>query len=94
MITESSRQTDAEAMSKTQTTLVVDEQLLREAERVAHARQKTLDQLVEEALRREVQAPTPPDHLPVKLPTHGRGGLLPGVDLEDKELMDRLLSEP
>jgi hypothetical protein len=30
----------------------------------------------------------------VKLPTHGRGGLLPVVDLEDKELMDRLQSKP
>jgi hypothetical protein len=94
MIAESSRQMDGEAMSKTQTTLMVDERLLREAERMARARQKTLDQLVEEALRREVQAPSAPERRPVKLPTHGRGGLLPGVDLEDKELMDRLLSEP
>jgi hypothetical protein len=81
-------------MSKTETTLVVDEQLLREAERVARARQKTLDQLVEEVLRREVQPTSASDRRPVKLPTHGRHGLLPGVDLEDKELMDRLLSEP
>lgn len=81
-------------MSKTQTTLMVDERLLREAECAASARQKTLDQLVEEALRRELQAPSVPSRGPVRLPTHGRGGLRPGVDLEDRELMDRLLSEP
>lgn len=94
MIAEITRQTDGEAMNKTQTTLVVDERLLREAECVARDRRTTLDQLIEEALRRELQAAPVREHRPVKLPTHGSGGLLPGVDLEDKELMDRLLNEP
>lgn len=81
-------------MSKTQKTLAVDEDLLQAAERVAHARRKTLDQLVEEALRREVGTAPPTDRPSVKLPTYGRGGLLPGVDLEEKGLTDRLLCEP
>jgi hypothetical protein len=81
-------------MGKTHTTLVVDEHLLHEAERMARERRTTVDQVVEEALRREVQAPARQQRHPMALPTHGQGGLLPGVDLEDREMMDRLLSQP
>ena len=80
-------------MSKRQATVSLDENLLRTAECTARDRHTTLDELIEQALRREMR---PTEHhraRPVKLPTHGRGGLLPGVNLEDKELMDRLLNE-
>lgn len=81
-------------MSKRETTLVLDEQLLRDAERIAHARQTTLNEVLEAAIRREVRSGgSPPRGGEVRLPTHGSGGLLPGVDLEDKELMDRLLTQ-
>jgi hypothetical protein len=81
-------------MGKTQANVRVDEHLWYEVERVARIRGKTADQLIEDALRREVLLPTTDGTAVVQLPTHGRGGLLPGVDLEDKELMDRLLDEP
>ena len=85
-------------MAKAQTTVRFDGGLLREAERLARERHKTLDELIEEALRRELQPLTdsepPPPPQGTRLPTHGHGGLRPGVELDDKELMDRLLSEP
>lgn len=88
----------SEATRKTHAALLVDERLLRQAERVAQARRTTLDQLVGAALRREVQAPGGAGHRrppgTIRLPTHGHGGLLAGVELADKELLDRLLGEP
>ena len=81
-------------MSKTQTTVVVEEDLLREAEHFARSHQATLDQVVENALRRELAAARPNQNRAARLPTHGYGGLRNEVDLEDKEAIDRLLADP
>ena len=81
-------------MSKKQATLQVEERLLREAERVAFDRKLTLDQLFEQALGHVVQTPQARERHFGKLPTHGHGGVLPGVDLDDKVLIDRLVDWP
>ena len=61
------------------TTLAVDDHLLAAAKRRARERGQTLGQVVEDALRRELSAPTAatPGAVPV---FRGGGGLRPGVD--------------
>lgn len=75
------------------TTVTLDDALLAEAKSVASETNRTLGEVVEEALReglaRRRQA-TPART--VLLPTFDGGGLMPGVDLDDSaallELMD------
>jgi hypothetical protein len=50
-------------------------------------RQATQEEISSNVAGRAVRDPAA--HPLLRLPTHGRGGLLPGVDLEDKDLMDR-----
>lgn len=75
------------------TTIRLDDALLREAKAYAAATDRTLTRLIEEALRealarRKQRAGRPR----VELPTSGRGGLQPGVDLDNSaalwDLMD------
>jgi hypothetical protein len=70
------------------TTIRLDDQLLTEAKRYASQSGRTLTGLIEDALReilarRQAKPPTPN----VKLPTGGRGGVLPGVDLDNSEAL-------
>lgn len=75
------------------TTIKLDEELLREAKRVAAETGKTLTAVIEDALRdalaRRRQAG---QRKRVRLPTFGEGGPFPGVDLDDTssllDLMD------
>lgn len=70
------------------TTIRLDDDLLREAKMHAAATERTLTQLIEDALRevlaRRGAATTRP---PVELPTSGEGGLQPGVDLSDSKAL-------
>ncbi|HEY7894710.1 MAG TPA: CopG family transcriptional regulator [Gemmatimonadaceae bacterium] len=75
------------------TTLRLDEALLRDAKRFAIETRRTLTAVIEDALRealarRSRRAPTSPP----PLPTYGRGGPRPGVDLDDtsavRDVMD------
>ncbi|MEX2646810.1 MAG: CopG family transcriptional regulator [Gaiellaceae bacterium] len=74
------------------TTIRLDEDLLRAAKRLAVETDRTLTAVIEDALRRALGArqatPSGPE-----LPTHGSGGTLPGVDLDDSaallDVMDR-----
>jgi hypothetical protein len=75
------------------TTLNLDDHLLSEAKLLARRSGTTLTALVEDALRERLArrvAASPA--VPVRLPTVGGNGLLPGVDLDDsaglRELMD------
>jgi len=66
------------------TTLRLDDTLMREAKRYAIDSGRTLTAVIEDALRaalsrRKRALPT----TRVRLATYGRGGLLPGVDLDD-----------
>jgi hypothetical protein len=73
------------------TTLNIDDALMRKVKRLASRQGKTMTQVVQEALRKEVTG---------ERPSHGRfrlewvtvsGRLLPGVDLSDREsLLDAM----
>lgn len=70
------------------TTLRLNDVLLRDAKRFAVETGRTLTAVIEDALRealarrsrRAPPAPTP-------LPTYGRGGLRPGIDLDDSSAL-------
>jgi len=74
------------------TTIRINDELLRKAKKRAVETDRTLTQVVEDALRREVEAGgSPPNQEAVDLPTAGEGGLQPGVDLDDtSSLLDRM----
>lgn len=76
------------------TTVRLDDDLLASAKQRAAERGTTLTRLIEDALRAHL-APRPAataEHL--ELPVSGRGGVRPGVDLNDnaalRDLMDGL----
>ncbi|MBO0839736.1 MAG: type II toxin-antitoxin system VapB family antitoxin [Sciscionella sp.] len=79
------------------TTVTIDDHLLAEAKAVAARSHRTLGSVVEDALRKLLAEYDKPRYeLPtsgVPFTTDGEGGLRPGVDLEDKELMAELLGD-
>lgn len=75
------------------TTVRLQDTLLREAKRRATETGRTLTALIEEGLRTVLaRAPRGKGRPPLELPVSGRGGLRPGVDLDDTaalyDLMD------
>lgn len=77
------------------TTVTIDDALLADAKVLAARTHRTVSSVLEEALRdliaRHVEAlDTAPN---VVLPTHGTGGLRPGVDLLDGEQLADLLGD-
>jgi hypothetical protein len=77
------------------TTLTIDDHLLGEAKAVAARTHRTIGSVFEDALR-QMLART--DDLrshsgAVSLPTDGGSGLVPGVDLENKEQIADLLGD-
>jgi hypothetical protein len=74
------------------TTVAVDDNLLVAARRRARERGKTLGQVVEDALRRELAEPGQVE--PVDVPVfRGGGGQLPGVDLTSNRAVREALDE-
>ncbi len=74
------------------TTIRVDDQLLAEAKARAAVSGKTLNAVVEDALREALaRRPAGNRPRPIELPTFGGGRLLPGVDLDDSaDLLDQM----
>ncbi len=75
------------------TTLRLDDALLTEAKKKAAESHRTLTAVIEDALRESFwrKQHRPAKRRRVRLPTAGRGGLLPGVDLDNTSaLLDRL----
>lgn len=70
----------------------IDDQLLRAARARALAGRRSLGDVVDDALRLLLDRPEAPGG-PVALPTFGGSGLQPGVDLEDKDGLARILDE-
>ncbi|MDH3524134.1 MAG: type II toxin-antitoxin system VapB family antitoxin [Acidobacteriota bacterium] len=75
------------------TTVDLDEQLLRAARQRAAAQGKSLGEIIEDALRRTIPAPSAPDaRFELSWRTE-RGRLRPGVRLDDRQglfdLMER-----
>jgi len=66
------------------TTIRLDDDLLRRAKQRALDSGRTLNAVIEDALRAALQRePTARSGRPLNLPTSGGGGTLPGVDLDD-----------
>jgi predicted transcriptional regulator len=66
------------------TTIRMDEELLREAKRVALETGRTLTAVIEDAVRESLaRRPMAVARAPVRLPTYGGGRMMPGVDLDD-----------
>lgn len=76
------------------TTIRLDDQLLAEAKRYASQSGRTLTSLIEDALRETLaRRQTMPSRPRVTLPTGGRGGVLPGVDIDNSAaLLDMMES--
>lgn len=73
--------------------------VLREAKQLAAQRHTTLSEIVQEALREAAARRRMAPRQPVALTTDGgRGGVRPGVDLDDnaalRDLMDRSDDDP
>lgn len=73
------------------TTVRLPPELLAAAQRHARSTGRTLTALLEDALRLAMTTEsTPARTFPTTLPTWGKGGLMPGVDLDDRaSLLDR-----
>jgi len=76
------------------TTITIDEALLAEAKELAARERRSMSDIVDEGLRFVIaQRKEAAEQAPIKLPTVGGGGILPGVDLDDSaallDLMDR-----
>jgi hypothetical protein len=66
------------------TTIRLPEDLARAVKRLATETDRTMTQLIEEALREAVaRRDRPPKARKTRLPTFAGGGLRPGVDLDD-----------
>lgn len=79
------------------TTIRLNEALLRQVKRKALEQRKSFTAVVEDALAAWVQGgPIEANkNRRVKLPKGGKGGVLPGVDLEsNKSLLDRMEERP
>lgn len=75
------------------TTVAIDDELLESARRRAAARGKTLGQLVEDALRRELAASDPPAARPEVPVFRGGTGAHPGIDLTSNRALHEVLDE-
>ncbi|PRX49263.1 VapB protein of antitoxin of type II toxin-antitoxin system [Prauserella shujinwangii] len=77
------------------TTVNIDDNLLKEARRLAVSTGRPLGEVVNDALRVLLARV---EHnrghgTDFRLPTGGQGGLRPGVDLENKDLMAEVLGD-
>ncbi|MGV0815789.1 type II toxin-antitoxin system VapB family antitoxin [Mycolicibacterium boenickei] len=75
------------------TTVNIDDALLAEAKIVAARTSRSLGSVVEDALREMLSRVAHESTATFRLPTHGSGGLRPGVDLDDKEALAELLGD-
>lgn len=83
-------------MRSMRTTVNLNEHLLAQAKEMAAASRRTLGDVMDDALRAMFarrQDASAPGWASVSLPTAGGSGLMPGVDLEDKEALAELLGD-
>jgi hypothetical protein len=74
------------------TTVSIDDELLKSAKRRAAERGKTLGQVLEDALRRELAAPAPAER-PIVPVFRGGSGPRPGIDLTSNRALHEALDE-
>lgn len=76
------------------TTVNIDDDLLAEVKQIAARGHRTIGSVLEDALRRMLADSTSvTGSAEFSLPSHGAGGLRPGVDIEDRERMAELLGD-
>jgi hypothetical protein len=76
------------------TTVNIDEHLLAEAKVLAARTSRSLGAVLDDALRETLRRDSDKRHSSeFRLPTHGTGGLRPGVDLTDKEALAELMGD-
>jgi len=76
------------------TTIRLDDRLLRLAKQRAAERGKTLNAVIEEALRASLAArPASSERVPIELPSFRGNGLQPGVDLDDSATLLDLMEK-
>ncbi|GBE67322.1 hypothetical protein MFM001_37840 [Mycobacterium sp. MFM001] len=76
------------------TTVNIDDHLLAQAKVLAARTSRSLGAVLEDALRVMLRrSDDEQSRGDFRLPTHGSGGLQPGVDLEDKEALAELLGD-
>jgi hypothetical protein len=73
------------------TTVNIDEHLIAAARELAVRTKRALDDVVDAALRLPLARSAKLATADLDLPTFGGSGLRPGVDLENRELLDALL---
>ena len=77
------------------TTVRLEESLLAEAKRIAAAKGSTLTAVIENALRQSfAQQRLAVKRGKVRFTTSGKGGLQPGVDLDDSAALLDLMEQP
>ena len=76
------------------TTVNIDDHLLAEAKILAARTSRSLGSVMEDALRAMLRCDAEErGRSEFRLPTHGSGGLQPGVDLQDKEALAELMGD-
>jgi len=80
------------------TTVILPDELYRQAKAAAHGMDRTFTSFLEEAVRRELarreaSTDTPEFQIVPYSPPEGRRGTVPGVDLTNKEQIQDILDE-
>ena len=75
------------------TTVNIDDALLTEIKIISARAHRPLGEVIDDALRLMLAEPKRAAPVRGPLPTYGRRGLRPGVDLEDKEALADLLAD-
>jgi hypothetical protein len=76
------------------TTVNIDDHLLAEAKVLAARTSRSLGAVLDDALRAMLRRNDEQEARgEFRLPTHGSGGLQPGVDLDDKEALAELMGD-
>jgi hypothetical protein len=74
-------------------TIQLDDHLFREVEKWAAQSNRSVQAVVEDAIKAALPRSKPPRTGPLKLPTYGGSGLQPGVDLENRSAVLDLLDQ-
>jgi predicted transcriptional regulator len=74
------------------TTIRINDELLKKAKIRAAETDRSLTEMIEDALRKEIdQVDAPVEPQKISIPTAGEGGVHPGVDLDDtSSLLDKM----
>jgi plasmid stability protein len=76
------------------TTVNIDDHLLAEAKVLAARTSRSLGAVIDDALRAMLRRESDTEARGAfRLPSHGAGGLQPGVDLEDKDALAELMGD-